>query len=585
MTHCLLAICVLLGCHEARADGAPLASPDALTVQELPALAGVWTVKNPTPERLAVLHLRANGTGLWVTHRQTQLHDAPVQWRMADGQLLVWLEDSPAPMRASFVAGDAPNDDQLVLAIGEKPVGMIRTTEDRLLRLLPDHERPPEPADAAPSVVGVWASEARDGEEARSVLELCADGVGQWIAVHPQTPVGFRFRWSREDDKITLIPQGESGPKRLQLRVAADAMSLVVEGPDSGELRRSQDPQHLTLLHPPMPLPDPLPEAPNAQGQDLYYAKGATEAVIAFKHPEKIFEIGNENLAPAQVRDWLAALRESLRPRLDQIERPEFELSPDGKSLVVHGFRKTDSKSIAWIWWDWRKAEEIEELEVYFRGGGRFLSRRHVYLGDGGVLDRQTGKRYPEPPVDALSFDVADSGRWVGISEDGSKLRLGELDGRVDGKPYREVELDDPVAEWPELVWVNEGRHFLLEMRDQGVRLYTADGAVVDHIEGGVRRAAQVGDARVFVQASGNPLEAQVATVTADGRFELSEPITLRCRPDRASPSGRYVLGLGPRKTGDRFDVDRTERSDSDAPLPPRPKYGVRWLSWAPSAE
>ncbi|MCH7720587.1 MAG: hypothetical protein IH988_06300 [Planctomycetes bacterium] len=542
---------------------------------------GVWVTVDEEKGQTSVLELDPDGTGMLVRKKDGVIDDPIVRWgRSADwpgitDHLVRWVRHGDW---VGFAAGSSVGvfdveraGDKLKAtrrAQRHETVIYERTEEQEYLRLLPSHGPPPEPPGTRPSVVDVWAYSSPDDDKMIAV-ELKSNGMGVCIAVEGGTPlIGSLFRWRRAGDTITTAA---STPYAKSFEMRFEDEKLLMRGGRGAEtvLRRSNDPKHAQMLDV-APLPPEPPRQPSdAEGQRRYYAEGATEAILAFGS-DAVFDIGYENLAPPEVRKWLEALRDSARPRIEQLSNTDIAISPDGKSIIIHGFRRGDDTPITYIWNDWRQADAVEEHELYFRGGGRFLSNQYLYLGNEQVLDRTTGHRYPAP----ARFDVAPEGKWVGTDRDKQTIQIGTLTLRGPRKLH-EVKVDGYGP-----LWARRGRYFVVGIIRGGVRVFDAKGQETAVLEGDWRLGSQISDRQFFI--SEQFAQAAMMTIGEDGSVEVGDVRNLRCRPDRVSPSGKYVIGLGFRRTGDRFDVDRTPLSDPDAPLPPRPPYGHFWISWAP---
>ncbi|MCH8152884.1 MAG: hypothetical protein IH830_11000 [Planctomycetes bacterium] len=561
------------------------AAPDVATTQEGTGDGrqwpiGVWVAVDGEKGLTSVLELSPDGTGMLVREKDGVIGDPIARWGSnADwpgitDHLVRWVRHGDwvgFAVGSSVGVFDAVRAGDKLKATrrAKRPETVIyeRTEEQEYLRLLPSHGPPPEPPGTRPSVVDVWAYSSPDDDEMIAV-ELKSNGMGVCIAVGGGTALGSLFRWRRAGDTITTAA---STPYAKTFEMRFEDEKLLMRGGRGQEtvLRRSNDPKHAQIVDV-APLPPEPPRQPSdAEGQRRYYAEGATEAVLAFGS-DAVFEIGYENLAPPEVRKWLEALRDSARHRIEQLSKTYIAISPDGKSIILSVYRRGDGRPITYIWNDWRQADAVEEL----RGGGRFLSNQYLYLGNGQVLDRSTGRRYLEPPVDARGLDVAPEGKWVGTDRDKQTIQIGTLTRRGPRKLY-EVKVDGYGP-----LWARRGRYFVVGIIRGGVRVFDAKGQETAVLEGDWRLGSQISDRQFFITTE-QFAQAAMMTIGKDGSVEVGDVRNLRCRPERVSPSGKYVIGLGFRRTGDRFDVDRTPLSDPDAPLPPRPPYGRFWISWA----
>jgi hypothetical protein len=526
-------------------------------------LVGVWTRAQTDNDSVEVLRLQSDGRGLWVKSNDGDINDRPVRWA-SEGN---W---TGLALSAQMIYDVEVNKNELSLTSRDsspETITFTKTHNPEHMVLLP---AAPESDDAQPSAVGVWLHRAEDSR-AMLIIRLDERGIGMYIEVARGAPIGAMFRWKRENNTIRLAMQAGERPT-YQLRFVEGTLKFSVPQGKTLTLERTDD-QRVRMASRLTPMaPEPPRGQIDAQGA-AYYADGPNEAIFTVTGDEA-FTIGAEQDAPAHVQNGLNQFRNALKAKRDTLTKPRIVISPDGKSVVLHGFREDDQESKTFFWPDWRHADKVDEYELYFRGGGRFLSTRFVYSGEREVWDRSDDTWYKAPPVDVLKFDVAGDRRWVGLANNKQTVRLGRL--TIDG-PVQEHEFKlDGYAR--EIAWARDGAFFLVDVIRGPVRIFNADGEPTATLKGEWRLKAQVNDSHFFVSRSF--ANAALMEIQPDGAIERGEERKMACRADRASPSGKYVTGLGPRRSGDRYDVDRTPLCDPQFPLPPRPPYGTRWIAW-----
>jgi len=526
-------------------------------------LVGVWARTTKDHDSVEVLRLHSDGRGLWVKSQNGEINDRAVHWTRKGN----WIG---LALSSQTIHDVEVNKNELSLTSRDsspQTITFARTHNPEHMVLLP---AAPESDDDEPSAVGVWLHRAEDSR-AMLIIRLDERGIGMYIEVARGAPIGAMFRWKRENDTIRLAMQAGERPT-FQLTFVEGALSFSIPQGKTLTLERTDD-RRVRMASRLTPMaPEPPRDQVDAQGA-AYYADGPNEAIFAVTGDEA-FTIGAEQDAPARVQHDLNQFRNALNAKRDTLTKPRIVISPDGKSFVLHGFREDDQESIMFFWSDWRHADQVDEYELYFRGGGRFLSNRFVYCGEREIRDRSNDTWYKAPPVDVLKFDVAGDLRWVGLANDKKTVRLGRL--TVDG-PVQEHEFKlDGYAR--RIAWARDGAFFLVDVIRGPVRIFDTNGEPAATLNGEWRLQAQVNKSHFFVSRSF--AHAALMEIDSDGSIERGQERKMKCRADRASPSGHYVIGLGPRRSGDRYDVDRTPLCDPQFPLPPRPPYGTRWIAW-----
>lgn len=427
--------------------------------------------------------------------------------------------------------------------------------------------------------LGLWIAEEPDVVH---LMLFKPGGKGVSAAYGRGTALGDHFTYSQSGENI-IVTFKHSPEEPLECWLVGN--TLRVESETGGELVHywTNDDKHYELLaeENPQAKPRPLPpeafpiRPPGLELTHLYYQSGATEAALIVGG-DPIFEIGDETNAPQFVRDKLQALREAARPRIARFKVPEFDVSPDGRMIIVNGFDRESGKPIVFVWEDWRKADAVRELQAYARSGVRFSGSRYVKIGEFGILDRLSGEQIPVP-VASYDFSLTPAGDWVALVNEHTTVRIGSLhDADV-----REFALGNYGGD---IDWVVPGRYFAVQMVHTEMRIYSVNGEISDRVPGDVRFGGLLQQGRFFVLASGDCV---LAEVDEDGKVTLGKTYFGRWRvPGRISPSGRYITcfnAASPSRPGsERWEIWRSPLASDDDPLPPRiPLHQNYWISWA----
>ncbi|MFG0253263.1 MAG: hypothetical protein ACF8NJ_10355 [Phycisphaerales bacterium JB038] len=548
---------------------------------------GIWVASEVESGDAEVLRLLPDGRGVWVTRRFGDVRDNPLRWKRGEDWLAI--RDHARSHDAIIEAGH--------LVLTRRGADRRHTTFSRAVTaehraMLPQQ---PEPSDIDESAVGAWVYRS-DGDEPTAPIEkgdelvllvLDERGIGGLMGAEWRTAIGGLLRWTREGEVLSLSLQDDVGGRGT---MQATFVNGSIELPGSGEetliLRRvapdTADQFNFSIT----PAAPTLPRRDYNQGGLAYYSTGATEAIVALRG-EQIFEIGAESEAPAHVQEKLGRFREIALPKWNALKdiNVQVAVSPNGRSIIIHGFQESDGKPLVHFWPDWQNAQDVRQFDCYYRAGGRMIGSRFVYLGvdddwDRAIWDLETDAWY-EAPDDLRKFDLSDDLRWVGISRqyEPTIVRIGRL-AATGVVQDLEFELDGRADDVRSL---RGGAFLLVKMHGEGIRIYSAAGELTAAVESDWRLGARLDDSRFYLYRV-HTETAALAHVEPNGALQMGGTLPLR-RPFRASPSDNYVLIRGARTDGDPFEVHRTPPADSTLPLPPHPHYGSAWITWDADGE